>query len=364
MDASIIDKTLLSNIGVFRLDNIGDGVLTSALLRNLRQELPQSRITVFAWEGVAKYFQTCPYVNSTVALPRIAPSQRQEPEVQAFIDKFGQHFSGAFDLAVNPRSAPDHYYAGLLVARTEAEYRLGFRQTDFISDFNPNPCYNYLINTPPQRPVTEINLEVLRALGIEPGSASPEVWIDNLTQQRADELLDREEPAGGFCAVTIGAADPFKIWPCEQFSEIVSFLAARLSMVSVLIGSGEDRECGEFIKHHNQESCIDLTGRTTLSELAGVVKRCHLYVGNDTGPKHFAAALGVPVVEITGLPEVSVDFPYDTGVYFQAYDVRNVIIRPTSFFSRQEVVSGQAIESITVEVVEEKIQELLGLQLD
>ncbi|MFL1461038.1 glycosyltransferase family 9 protein [Roseococcus sp. DSY-14] len=80
---------------------------------------------------------------------------------------------------------------------------------------------------------------------------------------------------------------PGKRWPAQRFAE----LAARLDMPAVAVGGPADPAI---------PGVLDLRGRTTLRELAALARRAALCVGNDTGPTHLAAALGVPTLAVFG----------------------------------------------------------------
>jgi ADP-heptose:LPS heptosyltransferase len=152
--------------------------------------------------------------------------------------------------------------------------------------------------------------------GIAPGCAFPQTdpKRDSMhTRERlADQLriagipalpppdlawLRRETPKfrlpAGYVVLVPGASPhrPEKKWPEQKFGA----LAAQLPIPSVIVGSAAEAPLGSVIKSFAHKA-IDLTGRTDLPELAAVISRATLAIGNDTGPMHLAAALGVPSV--------------------------------------------------------------------
>jgi ADP-heptose:LPS heptosyltransferase len=98
---------------------------------------------------------------------------------------------------------------------------------------------------------------------------------------------------GRFAVLVPGAAPhrPGKRWPEEKFAA----LAPQLRMPVVVLGSADEAELARPIRKV-VPAAIDLTGKTSLIQLAAVVRRAKLAVGNDTGPMHLAAAFGVPSV--------------------------------------------------------------------
>ncbi len=96
-----------------------------------------------------------------------------------------------------------------------------------------------------------------------------------------------------FAVLVPGAAPhrPAKRWPEEKFAA----LAPQLRMPVVVLGSADDAELARPIRKV-APNAIDLTGKTSLTQLAAVIRRASLAVGNDTGPMHMAAAFGIPSV--------------------------------------------------------------------
>ncbi len=95
-----------------------------------------------------------------------------------------------------------------------------------------------------------------------------------------------------FTLLVPGAAPhrPAKRWPAARFGALATMLAER-GMRAVVVGTKADAPLAAAIP-----GALDLTGRTSLPELAAVASRATLAIGNDTGPMHLAAALGVPSI--------------------------------------------------------------------
>ena len=114
-------------------------------------------------------------------------------------------------------------------------------------------------------------------------------------------------------ALQPGARWSNKRWPAEYFAELVRRLADDYEDLSfAILGSNDDTALGERIVRAEPERCLDLTGRTSLSEMIEWIRFSELMVTNDTGPMHVAAALGKPVVALFGPTE-----PRRTGPYGQ-----------------------------------------------
>jgi ADP-heptose:LPS heptosyltransferase len=100
--------------------------------------------------------------------------------------------------------------------------------------------------------------------------------------------------------VHAGAGNAMRQWPAESYAGLIDLLVESHGVRVVLIGSEEDLEYVSLVLSHVtcQKNVESLAGLVSLAELARVIAPCSLYVGNDSGPKHLAASLGVPTIGI------------------------------------------------------------------
>ena len=189
-------KRTRRKILIVRLDEIGDMVLMSPFLRELRHGCPQARITLVVKPAVFNLVELCPYVDEVLAYPRAAGRFAPFLHIwQAFSFARKNLWAKEFTLAIVPRFDADASYgAGWLAFFSGAKRRLGYPScalpskektdrgldrlyTDFVP-VRPGVCHE-----------VERNLDVLRYLGIEIHSEELEVWTDAQDEARAEELL-------------------------------------------------------------------------------------------------------------------------------------------------------------------------------
>lgn len=102
--------------------------------------------------------------------------------------------------------------------------------------------------------------------------------------------------AKGAIAIHPFTSDPVKQWPLERFMELAGRISRELGVKVVFVGKTQD---GRGIERNNDNlEALDLVNKTSLVELACVLKQCRLLVTGDSGPMHLAAAAGVPVVAL------------------------------------------------------------------
>jgi heptosyltransferase-2 len=98
-----------------------------------------------------------------------------------------------------------------------------------------------------------------------------------------------------------GAAyGPAKCWPVERYAELAGRLAREFQAVIPVFGTGADRQTAAAIQARAPEAVADLAGRTSLAEAMALIGRCDVFVTNDSGLMHVAAAQNTPLVAIFG----------------------------------------------------------------
>lgn len=142
----------------------------------------------------------------------------------------------------------------------------------------------------------------------EPTAADVEF---NLVKPEAEEgwaeaLWGRQNWRGKrVVALLLGASFPHKVWPLPKYLQVCKQLQRAGFGGFIVIGLASDRSAGEEMEACLGPDCLNLAGATSLLELAAVLRRCSLYLGNDSGPAHLAAAVGCPCVTLTA----SIEYP-------------------------------------------------------
>lgn len=161
-------------------------------------------------------------------------------------------------------------------------------------------------------------LDVVRALGVqvhEPRLA----YVPSEEQMRnADRLLQEWDLVGPAPVVVIhpggasnpGMVMPSKRWPASRFAALADRLVEKNGARVVVVGHGADAPIARQMRLSMQHASVDLVGQTTIGQLAALLKRADLYIGNDSLPLHLSVAVGTPVVGIFGPTDPAVNGPY------------------------------------------------------
>jgi heptosyltransferase-2 len=149
-------------------------------------------------------------------------------------------------------------------------------------------------------------LELLRRIG----------WLDSLADEALISLRVPEQnrrKAAQFLVeagarphavrIAVGAGASYgsaKCWPPDRFAETLNHLQAQSDADVILFGTPAEAMVSTAIAGGLRRPAIDLTGKTAIAELPALLSQCHLFLGNDSGAMHVAAAVGLPVVAVFG----------------------------------------------------------------
>jgi len=294
---------------VIRLDAIGDVVLTSPFLRELRHAMPQAWITLVVSQKTFNLVELCPYVNEVLALEQPAPGRLMVlRQVWGAFKMASAHlWHRRFEIALVPRWDVDHYAAAFLAYFSGASCRVGYsEQTTALKRMlnrGYDVLYSQVFNSALLKHEVVRNLDLLNRLGLSPKNSKLEVWTsdeDKAVGQRLFEAIELKE-CEGLVALALGTAEPKKTWPLARYIQLGKWLKELGDIRLALVGGVTELDLGErFVREI--PSSVNLIGKLSLRQSAVLLGRCQLYVGNDTGPMHLAAAVGTPVVEISCHP--------------------------------------------------------------
>ncbi len=145
--------------------------------------------------------------------------------------------------------------------------------------------------------------------------------IDKSSEEYAEKLLKESGITDSTTVIAFqpGASNRRRIWPKEKFSQLARFLS-EIGIKIVILGTNGEKDISYKIKSENP-GVIDLTGKTTFSQLAAILKRCKILISNDTGTAHLASAVGTRVIGLY----MCHAYPIETGPYGRGH----ITISPT-----------------------------------
>jgi heptosyltransferase II len=280
---------------------IGDAVMSTPALQRLRSSFPQAYITLLASGRTTALFEDSPLCDEVIEY------RRREEGLSAFIKTVNSIRARGFDLAVLFQNA---FEAALVSLLGGARLRIGFAEQGrgFLLTHrlrhgpehrNRHQVHDYLDI------VAECERICLGSDHKENDSKVPSLNASARQKEAAAALLECfgiETGSRSLVAINAGATNSrAKCWPAERFAALADRLAKEMNAQIVLIGAPSELEYADnIISLMETNGVADLTGKTSLIELIGLLDRCDLVVSNDTGPAHIAAALGRPTITIFG----------------------------------------------------------------
>lgn len=280
-----------NNFLVIKLRYLGDVLLSTPTLKALKEAFPGARLTLGINRGTEDVVRHNPHVDQLLVIDKGAI--RSPVELWAGVRR--RRFDCVIDLTDGDRSALLGWWSG-------AKTRIGFNAEHRWRGL----LYTTVVPAPIQ-PVHRIerDLSALRGIGLDPKQDVPILRISPADDESADQLLAE-------CGLTDAASHDrlvlfqpgarywFKAWPPERFAELADLLA-KAYHCRVLIGGDEtERPLAEQIARRATSKPTVIAGRTSVLVFAALAKRCALFVGNDSGAMHIAAAMGTPVLALFG----------------------------------------------------------------
>ena len=294
MNAIPQDTTDVARLVVRTPNWLGDTVLALPALSALRRRFANAHLTIAAPAGFVSVFREDSDVHpdAVLALPSATRGVREALA------------AGHFELGI---LLPNSFRSAWLLRQAGVPQRWGYG-TSFRRWM--------LTKTPVRIPVhgvqhqSEYYRSLVRGFGIPCGDEAPRLRVTAATWQAGHDVLQKTKVdlKRRLAVLAPGAAyGQAKQWPPDRVAQLAARLVRERDMNCVMVGAGHDRDAARAIESWLSTNApdagarvIDLTGRTSLTELMAVLARADVVVSNDSGAMHLAAALGRPVVAMFG----------------------------------------------------------------
>jgi lipopolysaccharide export system permease protein len=265
----------MTRILLITATRIGDAVLYSGVLDHLSREYPDADITVACGPLAAPLFRAVPEVSSIVVMTK-------KKRGGHWFDFWRQVRGVRWDLVVDLRGSITGWF--LLAQRRKTNRR------------KPGAEHRHRV------------IEAADVLDIEPTPA-PRLWFDEAAIETAKRVLPSGSP---ILAISPSAAAPYKEWPADRFAELINQLTGEGRVlngarIALFGGPGDVAKTQSVAAGISHAEVVDLAGQLDILEAGAALGRARLFIGNDSGLMHMAAAAGVPTLGLFG--------PTDEGVY-------------------------------------------------
>lgn len=284
------------NILVIDFGQLGDVVMSLPALRAIRERFPHAHITVAAGRPSSEIVEMSGHADEVISVDRVALRDGFKPlSILRIFQVVKDIRKRNFDFVIDLHSFSETNLMGFLSGAPKRLFsRRRGRSLDFLANFRPPPPIEENNRT---RHQVDRYLDVLRPLGIENALRETRVLTQPETDREVASLLQKARADTGAPLVGLfpGAGHESRCWPLKRFVQLAETLDYSDGVRSVVFVGPEERALAPTIKASFPSSTVVLD-RLTIRQLAGALARLAVFVSNDTGPMHIAAAVGVPIV--------------------------------------------------------------------
>jgi ADP-heptose:LPS heptosyltransferase len=279
----VFKREEIKKILVIKLRAIGDVLLSTPVLKNLRHNFKDAEIDFLTEPPSREIIEGNPFVDNLIIF------DRRDKSFSSFLNLRRKKYDLVIDLFCNPRSA-------LMTFTSGARYRVGYAFK--------GRSYAYNIKLKPRKEVhhnVEFNLDALRSLGLEIVDKNPYLPIDESAEKFAEKFFDENDLDNKLTVALIPVGTwETKRWELKKFAELGDIIAKNFN-AEILIIWGNEKEFEEVMTISSFMNAKPIIPpRTSLKQLSAILKRCSFAIANDTGPMHISAVVGTPTLGIFG----------------------------------------------------------------
>ncbi len=277
---------------VVKLDHLGDVILATPVFSNLRHAYPNAELHALTGRWSRVVLERHPDVNAVFdynspAFSRTGQSTTLKQAFQLYRELHRQKYDLIIELRGDWRTTKFSLLQltphRLSRAALQIENKLG--RPRFIGTHE-----------------TTRNLDVLRHAGIPTSIQTATFSVTTADEKWASDFLaihkiDKQCP---LVAIHPGSPIPLKRWLPERYAKLADWLIARKGTQVLFVGVKDEIPIVTEIQRRMKGISINIAGETTLTQLASILHTCNMFIGNDSGPMHLAAAVGTPTIGLYG----------------------------------------------------------------
>ena len=334
----------------FRVDLIGDNIITAGMLPFIKDKFPNAKIVVICTEQVANIYSADPCVDKieTVNIDQLSNNYYRFDTIKRL-----QSYNG--DLAINTvfsRSIHGDY----LTLWSGCKFSIAFEAKDGVNSpieilKNNSKLFNHIVDTP-TNVVSELKKQeiFLRALDIKINNLQPRIYYTCDDVNYVKELANQANiEISKSLILAAGASTKLKRYP--YMAEVINYFCQKHNLSIVALGSKGEWDETQKILDSCEAKSINLCGKTTIRQSAAVISLSPIMLGNDSGLSHVANAVKTPNVICVGGMFI--------GRYCPATSFSNAVMHPIPcyachgkcVFEDQNLTTYHCVSEIPVNVV-------------
>jgi len=341
-------KEALENfkILIMKFSSLGDIILSTAAIRAIREKFKKGyKISFLVAEDSKEVLLGCPYIDELI----VADFKNKDKGIKGILDLGADLRKKNFDIVIDlQNNRKSHILANL----TRSINRYGY----------DNRKFGFLLNhrikdeLPPIDPVIH-QFRILKMLDINLTDPNLELWPSEEDRQYIEDFLNAEWLSENqrLVGLNISASRRWltKSWPQRQMQKLCEELGKKDIRI-VVTGTQDDLvEAGALISGVKNTKIINACAKTTVNQLACLIKRCSVYISGDSSPLHIAAAVNTPIVALFGPTDPRRHMPPAKNFVLIKKDL------PCSPCYKSKCKTKECMERISAEEVLEAVEKLL-----
>lgn len=308
---------------------VGDAVMATPTLRAIRERFPKAHISYLMRRYVKPLYTGMPWADQLLTY---RTGKGIGKAGRGLFDLAARLRAGKFDLAI---LLPNSFRSALLCQMAGIDRVVGYDRDGrgfLLTDkLLPTKDRGRFVPTP----IVRTYMSLARYLGSTSTDLSMQLFVTESENREAEQILARAGLDPAICRPAGKGQSPLvminpgaqygaaKCWLPENFAAVADRFTQQRGATVLISAAPRERKIVEAIQSHLKHPAIDLSSLgLSLGALKEIIRRCDLMVTNDTGPRHIAAAMGVPVVTIFGptFPEwTEIDFPLERIVQVKVF---------------------------------------------
>ena len=294
----------MKEILLVNLTRMGDLIQTTPTLAVLKKRWPNARITLFVNSNFIEICKDLPFIDQLFVCDRSAFKKMSMGEehslvecyrcFEELIDEVNQI---EYDMVVNLTASLE--CAALTSLFNALEVRGVTAGADGARIIR-HPWQRYFLNAVLSRRYNPFHLcdMMIKTAGVLPTGEGLQLSVSDEESAKARALLEQFGVSDGDLLIgfQLGASQELRTWPIASFAQLGDRFAESLKARILLTGSKSEEKLGKEYESVAASRAINLIGKTSVREVAALLKRCSLLVTNDTGPLHIATAVGTTVI--------------------------------------------------------------------
>ena len=267
--------------------------MTTPAVRAIRQRFPSTHISLLAKPWVVPVFESSKHIDQLLIYDDNGRHKGILGKFRLARDLKKYHFDAAILLQ-------NAFEAALITFLADIPIRIGY-DTDVRQLFLTHAvsCTNEI----KKKHQTGYYLNIISGIGIKEDNRKLYIRLNQRDRFQSEKiLLDQQLSLDDkIVGINPGATyGPAKQWPFDRYARLADKIQTFTKAHIIIFGGPNDRNLGKKISQKMQYRPIDLSGKTSLGEAMALIERCDLFITNDSGLMHVAAALDVPLIAVFG----------------------------------------------------------------